>query len=71
MNLDQLHKLIGSAVEVSAECSPAWDDADKIGELRLTRTAYWAAKEWCDKQLEALTELIEQHEQLAAAPLGK
>lgn len=72
MSDDQLHKLLGTVAEVAAASHPKWDRADTpAAELRLVREAYWVMADWCDSQTSALTELIEQHEQQAAAPLGK
>jgi hypothetical protein len=67
-----LGKLLGTIAEIEASESSEWDDAQlPADELRLVRVAYDRMADWCRSQQVALTELIEQHEQQAAAPLGK
>ncbi len=72
MDNRNLGKLLGAVAEVVAAQHPDWDQAEvPVDELYLVRETYDRMHSWCESQMAALTELIEQHEQQAAAPLGK
>jgi hypothetical protein len=67
-----LGKLIGATAEAVASTELGWDDTESAAEeLAMVRDVYDRIHKWCDGQMVALTELIEQHRQQAAATLGK
>jgi hypothetical protein len=71
MNAVSLGKLLGTIAEIEASEELQWSDDTPADDLRKVRRAYDRMADWCRSQQVALTELIEQHEQQAAAPLGK
>lgn len=69
---ESLHKLIGSIAETIAEGRPGFKAAEtQADELREVRAIYEIINDWSAKQMAALTELIEQHEQIRHAGAAK
>jgi hypothetical protein len=66
-----LGKLLGTIAEIEADETLGLEADSPVEQLRNIRSVYVDMHSWCESQMAALTELIEQHEQQAAAPLGK